>query len=96
MNVRFIALAAAVAGTLTGTVVSAQQMPQQLPQNAAAMRGDRGSDRSLRIEIRRLEGVIDMLQRDRHDYGGHRVQAIEDLQRAREQLEAGLHFDNNH
>ena len=51
------------------------------------MRG-RGSDQNLRNEIRRLEQVIDMLQRDQHDYGGHRVQAIQDLQQAREQLEA--------
>ncbi len=94
MNIRILTLAAAIAGTLAGSAVSAQQLP--VNPNAAMMRGDRGSDRNLRTEIRRLEGVIDMLQRDQHDYGGHRVAAIADLQRAREQLEAGLQYDRNH
>ena len=91
MNIRLLVLAGAVAGTLAGGVASAQQI---VP-NSAAVRGDRGSDRNLRVEIRRLEGVIDMLQNDRHDYNGHRVRAIEDLQRARTELAAGLKYDNN-
>jgi hypothetical protein len=94
MNVRLIVLAAGLGATALGTVASAQQ---QFPvNNPAATRSNRGSDQNLRREIHRLEGVIDMLQRDRHDYGGHRVAAIADLQRAREQLEQGLQFDNNH
>ena len=99
MNVRLIVLSAALAGTALTTVASAQQQPQ--PQYNPAMqqqwqRGGRGSDRNLRVEIRRLEQVIDMLQRDQHDYNGHRVAAIADLQRARQQLEDALEYDNNH
>lgn len=94
MNVRLIVLAAGLGATALGTVASAQQ---QFPNtNAAAVRSGRGSDQNLRREIRRLEGVIDALQRDRHDYGGHRVTAIADLQQAREQLEQGLQYDNGH
>ena len=94
MNVRLIVLAAGLGATALGTVASAQQ---QLPNtNAAAIRNGRGSDQNLRREIRRLEGVIDTLQRDRHDYGGHRVTAIADLQQAREQLEQGLQYDQGH
>jgi hypothetical protein len=92
MNVRLIVLAAGLGATALGTVASAQQ---QFPTNPA-VRTDRGSDQNLRREIRRLEGVIDMLNRDRHDYNGHRVAAIADLQRAREELTQGLHYDNNH
>ena len=81
MNVRLIVLAAGIGATALGTTASAQlQFPNG---NTAAVRNNRGSDQNLRREIRRLEGVIDMLQSDTHDYGGHRVAAIADLQRAR-------------
>ncbi len=95
MNVRTVVIAAAVAATTLGTVASAQQLPGNPVYNNHT-RGARGSDRNLRVEIRRLEQVIDMLQRDQHDYNGHRVQAIQDLQQARQQLEAALDYDNNH
>jgi hypothetical protein len=95
MNIRVITLAAAIAGTLAGTVASAQQIPLNVNTNAA-MRGDRGSDRNLRADIRRLEQVIDGLQRDRRDYGGHREQAVDLLQRARQQLDEALEYDRTH
>ena len=59
-------------------------------------RGERGSDTDIRHVFRRLETVIDDLQRDAHDYCGHREQAIDFLQRARDQLEAGLACDQQH
>ena len=97
MNVRLIILSAALAGTALTTVASAQQQPQQYNVNAQQqLRGNRGSDRNLRIEMRRLEQVIDMLNRDQRDYGGHRVQAIQDLQQARQQLEDALEYDRTH
>jgi len=98
MNVRLIVLSAALAGTALTTVASAQQQPQP-PYNVNAqqqVRGNRGSDRNLRNEMRRLEQVIDMLNRDQRDYGGHRVQAIQDLQQARQQLEDALEYDRTH
>ena len=95
MKVRLVLLATALAGTALGSVASAQQ---QQPLTVALMyqRGGQGSDRNLRVEIRRLEQVIDMLQRDRHDYGGHREQAVDLLQRARAQLDEALEYDKTH
>lgn len=98
MNVRLIILSAALAGTALTTVASAQQYPQQQPyaMNRHHLRGDRGSDRNIRREYRRLEQVIDGLQRDQRDYGGHRAQAIQDLQQARAQLDEALEYDRAH
>ncbi len=95
MNVRLIVLSAALAGTALTTVASAQQQPP-FAANGQHLRGNHGSDRNLRVEMRRLEQVIDMLNRDQRDYGGHRVQAIQDLQQARQQLEDALEYDRTH
>jgi len=100
----FLAAAAGVAAAVTGagTAVAANPFPTAFatPQPGsrplpAWRRGQRGSDQNLRFEIRRLERLIDMLQRDQHDYCGHREQAIDLLSRAREQLYAGLQCDQN-
>jgi hypothetical protein len=98
MNVRLIVLSAALAGTALTTVASAQQYPQQQPyaMNRQHLRGNRGSDQNIRREYRRLEQVIDGLQRDQRDYGGHRAQAIQDLQQARAQLDEALEYDRTH
>lgn len=53
-----------------------------------------GSNHNLLWVRSRLEGLIDQLQRDRHDYDGHRVAAIADLQQARAQLDQGLQYDH--
>jgi hypothetical protein len=45
---------------------------------------------------RRLETLIDQLQRDEHDYGGHRVAAIDAMQQARGQLDEALEYDRAH
>ena len=95
MNLRLIALAAAIGATAVGTAASAQQLPVN-PAYAQTLRSGQGSDRNLRAEMRRLEQVIDSLQRDRHDYGGHREQAVDLLQRARQQLEDALEYDRTH
>ena len=95
MNVRLIVLAAALAGTALGTAASAQQQPVN-PAVMQGLRGGQGSDRNIRQEMRRLEQVIDGLQRDRHDYGGHREQAIDALQQARRQLDEALEYDRTH
>ena len=99
MNVRLIVLSAALAGTALTTVASAQiQQPQ--PYAVAGqqqhLRGNRGSDQNIRREYRRLEQVIDGLQRDQRDYGGHRQQAIDALQQARRQLDEALEYDRTH
>jgi hypothetical protein len=97
MNVRLIVLSAALAGTALGTVASAQQQPYNpTMQQQQHLRGNRGSDQNIRREYRRLEQVIDGLQRDQRDYGGHRVQAIQALQQARQQLDEALEYDRTH
>jgi len=96
MNVRLIVLSAALAGTALTTVASAQQQPQTYPMAAQHLRGNRGSDQNIRREYRKLEQVIDGLQRDQRDYGGHRQQAIDALQQARRQLDEALEYDRTH
>ncbi|HTD32873.1 MAG TPA: hypothetical protein VK665_04365 [Candidatus Elarobacter sp.] len=93
MNVRLIVLTAALGSVALGTAASAQQ---PVGPNAMHLRSDRGSDRNIAVERRRLEQVIDMLQRDRRDYGGHREQAVDLLQRARQQLDEALEYDRSH
>ncbi len=96
MNVRLIVLSAAVAGTALTTVASAQLQPAPYAVTGQHLRGNRGSDQNLRREYRKLEQVIDGLQRDQRDYGGHRVQAIQNLQQARQQLDEALEYDRTH
>ena len=65
-------------------------------QNVAALRGETGSARNLLYVRRRLEVLIDQLQRDQRDYGGHRVAAIGDLQQGRAQLDEAIEYDRSH
>ncbi len=95
MNVRLLALAGAVAGIVFGGTASAQTLPVN-PAAHLYVRGDNGSDQSLRVARRRLETLIDQMQRDRRDYDGHRVKAVEDLQMARGEIDAALQYDNHH
>ncbi len=91
-----IAAAGAQAQTVnpgSGVKAPGQMLPaQRLP----GARGERGSARNIRFELRHLEKAIDALQRDRHDFGGHREAAIDLLQRARTELNAALQYDAAH
>jgi hypothetical protein len=71
----------------------AMALLMNLPLSAtAAVPGPR-SDESLRWARSRVEFDIDMLQRDQHDYDGHRVKAVEALQDGRTQLDLALAYD---
>lgn len=61
----------------------------------ADARTDCASNSSLAHVHRRLDGAIDQLQHDQRDYGGHRVDAINDLQNARAQLVAAEQWAAN-
>ncbi len=61
----------------------------------ADARTDCASNGSLAHVHRRLDGAIDQLQHDQRDYGGHRVEAIGDLQNARAQLVAAEQWAAN-
>jgi len=56
-------------------------------------RADERGDRNLRIDRQRIETIIDQLQRDPRDYGGHREQAVDLLSQARAQIDAGLVYE---
>jgi hypothetical protein len=45
------------------------------------------------IAIKDLQSAIDYMQKAPHDFGGHRVEAIEASKRAIEQLKLALQFD---
>jgi protein-tyrosine-phosphatase len=60
---------------------------------AAFERSQNGSDRNLIYVRTYLERAIDMLKRDRPDYGGYRVKAIADLESARDQIGIALRQD---
>ncbi|GAC1416736.1 MAG: hypothetical protein NVSMB5_06990 [Candidatus Velthaea sp.] len=98
MNLRLLMVAGALAGTLAGSGVANAQM---YPGNNGPMirqphRGEFRSAANLANVRRRLERLIDQLQHDQRDYGGHRLQAIQNLQAARAQLDAALQFDTTH
>lgn len=64
------------------------------PAEVVGTRGDRASDANVAAVRHNIEGVMDVLQRDNHDYGGHRVAALRLLDEGREQLSAALAWDN--
>ncbi|HEV7178807.1 MAG TPA: hypothetical protein VGN11_02985 [Candidatus Baltobacteraceae bacterium] len=59
-------------------------------------RGQGGSNGNLLSVRRWVERMIDQLQRDQRDYGGHRVAALNDLQQARTQLLAAEAYARGH
>jgi hypothetical protein len=65
-------------------------------QAAGVIRGEYGSARNLLRARTRLETLIDQLQRDQRDYGGHRVAAIANMQQARAQLDEAIEYDRSH
>jgi len=89
---RCIQLLAVLSGVLLSLAGTAQVMGAPIGSYAIAVTGNQ-SDTNLQWARRRVEENIDMLQRDRHDYGGYRVRAIAQFQQAREQLTLGLKFD---
>jgi len=43
-----------------------------------------------------LGSLIGELERDNHDYGGHRVDAVNDMQQAESQITQALQYDSSH
>lgn len=64
--------------------------------SGAQARTEWGSARNLVAVRHDLEGLIDQLQRDNRDYGGHRIAAVNEMQEARRQLTAALQYDGSH
>ena len=83
------------AGAAFTSQASAQNVPQP-GQNGAMrphLRGEHKSAQNISHVEGRLKRIIDSLSRDRRDYGGHRVNAINLLNQADAQLEAAIQFD---
>ena len=110
MNIKAIIVSAALATSLIAGAAGAQTVTlpngtsvngvlgQQTPapNHNQGRRGERASNRSIVQDRKRLERVIDNLQRDQRDYGGHRAQAVEFLQQARNQLLQAEQYDRQH
>lgn len=60
------------------------------------LRGQCASDVNLNVVRRNIERVIDVLQRDNRDYGGHRASALKLLGEGRKMLKAAIAFDSTH
>jgi hypothetical protein len=54
------------------------------------------SDTNVEAVIEGLNGANSQLERDQRDYGGHRVAAIADIQKAVQELREALNFDKTH
>lgn len=99
MKNRKAALAAAIlslstlgAGAAWTATAQAQAQPR-IPIIRPGQRGDERGDRNILAVRKRLENVIDQLQRDPRDYGGHREQAVDLLTQARAQLDAAVDYE---
>ncbi|MBC5824447.1 MAG: hypothetical protein GIW99_02430 [Candidatus Eremiobacteraeota bacterium] len=86
----FFATAAGIAAA-AATLGTALAAPTPRP-----LRPDAASERNLRRVRQRLERLIDQLQHDQRDYGGHREKALDLMQRARAELMAGEQFEHSH
>ena len=92
-----VALSGAMFGAGAAFTSSAHaQVVAQTQPVRPALRGERGSARNIIAVRRRLEALIDQLQRDQRDYGGHREQAIDLMQQARYQLDLAIQWDATH
>jgi hypothetical protein len=96
-------LTATIAGAASAQTVTqpsgagrSTQIAQVYPTPNPYRRGERGGARNIHMVRVRLERLIDQLQNDPHDYGGHRVQAIQYMQQARQQLLLAEQYDLQH
>ncbi len=60
------------------------------------MVGQCASDANLNTVRRNIERIIDVLQHDNSDYGGHRVAALNLLAQGRAALRDAIQWDDNH
>jgi len=100
MNVKPLLASGLLATAMIAGAASAQTLPETVGQiyrqPNPALRGEHGSARNIyRVRIR-LERLIDQLSNDQHDFGGHRVAAIQLMQQARQQLLLAEQWDLQH
>jgi len=77
-------------------VVTPPGQPQPRPTSSGWQRGQNHSNRNITRIRKHLERVIDELQHDQHDYGGHRETALDLLQQARAQMLSAEDYESKH
>jgi hypothetical protein len=87
-----------LAGTLAGVSATAQN-PR--PQGSREESRERSENRSepqpaMREALEHLQQAEHNLQNASHDKGGHRAKAIQLIQQAKREVEAGIQYDNTH
>jgi len=94
---RGAALAFAAVGSWV--VASAQQTPSPAPQAPAApakpQKGENVKRPYLEKALDELRDIQQHLEKAPHDFGGHRVKAIEPVSEAVKQIELAVRFDKN-
>ncbi len=92
--IQFFGTVTLALGFFTAGATLTHQASAQTAQPALrGQRGERGSARNIAFVEKRLGRLIATLQRDQRDYGGHRVNAINLLQQADQQLDAAIQVD---
>jgi hypothetical protein len=89
-----MAATALTAAAAPGSVVAPATMAPR--PRSSGMQGEYWSNRNVSRTRIKLEHVIDDLNRDQHDYGGHRVRALDLLRQARQELLAAEAFEKAH
>lgn len=92
----FVAVTMMASLTLPAFAQENQKDALNQPMHEHFQRGSHASDHNLRQVGKKIEKIIDKLQHDRHDYAGHRIAAIADLQKAHQEIEAAEKADKSH
>jgi hypothetical protein len=96
-GLRTLAMGAALIAAV-GAPAAWGQQPQggqpAPPPGQTPRRGERHPE--IRAAMRALQNAERHLQQAAHDYGGHRVKAMELIKQAEEELKAGLEYDRTH
>lgn len=94
---KMMTTAATIAAVLVsaGAAMAAPVVPSTNPNvPSTAHNGQHTSDQGLKVARRHIVRAIQSLQNDTNDYGGHRVNAIDDLNVARQDLEQAMNGGN--
>ena len=90
-NLKTFLTMAVLAGALTFPLATLQAAQAPAAPGQAQVKGERHP--MIRAAIRALERAKEEMKAAAHDYGGHRVEALEACDRAIEQLRKALEFD---
>jgi len=86
---KMLTTAATIAAVLVsaGAAMAAPVVPSTNPNvPSTAHHGQQANNQELKVARRHIERAIEALQNDANDYGGHRVNAVDDLNTARQDL----------